>query len=318
MTMQPRHVNLVARALASLLLIGSAIAPSAAAAQPVPGSRCRVFPSSNIWNTRVDALPVHELSDTWLRSAGAGSTNLHPDFGPPSYGLPFDVVGRRHAKVHVRFTHAAESDAGPYPFDARTPIEGGSDRHVLIVERGTCRLYELFAASWNRGDPHAGSGAIFDLDSNRLRPETWTSADAAGLPILPGLVRWDEVKAGSIRHAIRFTVSCTTDAYVWPARHEAGVNDPECPPMGARFRLTADFGLDGFGPRARTILRAMQRYGLMVADNGSNWYFQGTRDRHWRNHLLDQLKTVPASAFEAVDVSGCMVDADSGKADCTA
>ncbi len=318
MTMQPRNGNLVAKALASLLLIGSAIAPSAAVAEPVPGSRCRVFPGTNIWNTRVDALPVHELSDTWLRSAGAGSTNLHPDFGPPSYGLPFDVVGRRHAKVHVRFTYAAESDPGPYPFDARTPIEGGSDRHVLIVERGTCRLYELFAASWNQGDPHAGSGAIFDLDSNRLRPETWTSADAAGLPILPGLVRWDEVKAGSIRHAIRFTVSCTTDAYVWPARHEAGVDDPECPPMGARFRLKADFGLDGFSPRARTILRAMQRYGLMVADNGSNWYFQGTRDGHWRNHLLDQLKTVPASAFEAVDVSGCMVDADSGKADCPA
>jgi hypothetical protein len=291
MTMRARHQNLAAKALASIVLIGSAIAPSAAVAEPVPGSRCRVFPGSNIWNTRVDALPVHELSDTWLRSAGAGSTNLHPDFGPPSYGLPFDVVGRRHAKVHVRFTYAAESDPGPYPFDARTPIEGGSDRHVLIVERGTCRLYELFAASW-------------------------TSADAAGLPILPGLVRWDEVKAGSILHAIRFTVSCTTDAYVWPARHEAGVDDPECPPMGARFRLKADFDLAGFSPRARTILRAMQRYGLMLADNGSNWYFQGTRDGHWRNHLLDQLKTVPASAFEAVDVSGCMVDADSGKADC--
>jgi hypothetical protein len=318
MTMRARHQNLAARALASLLLIGSAIAPSAAVAEPVPGSRCRVFPGSNIWNTRVDTLPVHELSDTWLRSAGAGSTNLHPDFGPPSYGFPFDVVGRRHAKVHVRFTYAAESDPGPYPFDARTPIEGGSDRHVLIVERGTCRLYELFGASWNQGDPHAGSGAIFDLDSNRLRPDTWTSADAAGLPILAGLVRWDEVKAGSIRHAIRFTVSCTTDAYVWPARHEAGVDDPECPPMGARFRLSADFDLDGFSPRVRTILRAMQRYGLMLADNGSNWSFQGTRDGHWRNHLLDQLKTVPASAFEAIDVSGCMVDADSGKADCTA
>ncbi|HET9249486.1 MAG TPA: hypothetical protein VFP13_06050, partial [Actinomycetota bacterium] len=209
-----------------------------------------------------------------------------------------------------------ESDRGPYPFDDRTPVEGGSDRHVLIVERGTCKLYELFDASWNDGHPRAGSGAVFDLDANRLRPETWTSADAAGLAILPGLVRWDEVKAGSITHAIRFTVSCTTDAYVWPARHEAGVDDPDCPPMGARFRLRADFDLDGFGPRARTILRAMQRYGLMLADNGSDWYFQGTRDAHWRNHLLDQLKTVPASAFEAVDASACMVDVDTGKADC--
>jgi hypothetical protein len=131
-------------------------------------------------------------------------------------------------------------------------------------------------------------------------------------------VRWDEVEAGSIDHAIRFTVSCTTDAYVWPARHEAGVHDPDCPPMGARFRLKANFDLDGFSARARTILRAMQTYGLMLADNGSNWYFQGTRDGHWRNHLLDQLKTVPASAFEAVDVSGCMVDPDSGQADCPA
>jgi hypothetical protein len=188
----------------------------------------------------------------------------------------------------------------------------------MIVERDTCRLYELFARVVELGRPARGSGAVFDLDSNRLRPETWTSADAAGLPILPGLLRWDEVKAGSIRHAIRFTVSCTTDAFVWPARHETGVDDPECPPMDARFRLRADFDLDGFSPRARTILRAMQRYGLMVADNGSNWYFQGTRDGHWRNHLLDPLKTVPASAFEAVDVSGCMVNADSGKADCPA
>ena len=313
-----RTRSLAAKVLASAVLVGSVVAPSAAAADPIPGTNCDVFPDSNIWNTPVDTLPVHEMSDTWLRSADAGSTDLHPDFGPPSYGLPFDVVGRRHAKTRIRFSYADESDRGPYPFDARTPIEGGSDRHALIVERGTCRLYELFAASWNDGHPRAGSGAVFDLDSNRLRPETWTSADAAGLPILPGLVRWDEVKAGSIDHAIRFTVACTTDAYVWPARHEAGVHDPDCPPMGARFRLKANFDLDGFSARARTVLRAMQTYGLMLADNGSNWYFQGTRDGHWRSHLLDQLKTVPASALEAVDVSGCMVDADSGKADCPA
>ena len=307
---------LVAKALACVVLVGSAVAPVAADAEPIPGSNCQVFPDSNIWNTRVDTLPVHEMSDDWLRSADAGSTDLHPDFGPPSYGLPFDVVGRRHAKdtrpIHVRRRERPR----PVPVRRQDADRGRSDRHVLIVERGTCRLYELFAASWNDGDPHAGSGAVFDLDSNRLRPETWTSADAAGLPILPGLVRWDEVKAGSIDHAIRFTVSCTTDAYVWPARHKAGVNDPDCPPMGARFRLKATFDLDGFSAKARTILRAMQTYGLMLADNGSNWYFQGTRDGHWRHHLLDQLKTVPASAFEAVDVSSCMVDADSGKADC--
>ena len=155
--------SLAAKVLACAVLVGSAV-PTAAGADPIPGSNCQVFPDSNIWNTRVDSLPVHEMSETWLRSADAGSTDLHPDFGPPSYGLPFDVVGRRHAKVHVRFAYDDESDPGPYPFDARTPIEGGSDRHALIVQRGTCRLYELFAAAWNDGDPRAGSGAIFDLD----------------------------------------------------------------------------------------------------------------------------------------------------------
>jgi hypothetical protein len=303
-------------AIGALVSAALVLASPSALAAPVPGTDCEVFPASNIWNARVDGLPVHEMSDTWLQSADANSTDLHPDFGPPRYGLPFDVVGRRHPGVRVRFGYASESDRARYPFDARTPIEGGSDRHALIVRRGSCTLYELFAARWNGGHPRAGSGAIFDLDSNDLRPAGWTSADAAGLPIFAGLVRWDEVKRGSIEHAIRFTVDCTTDDYVWPARHEAGVNDPDCAPMGARFRLKADFGLSGFSPKARTILLAMQRYGLMLADNGSNWYFQGTRDRHWRNGLLDQLKSVPASAFEAVDVSDCMVDADSGEAAC--
>ena len=301
---------------AVLAVVMATVLAAPAAAREVPGTDCTVFPENNIWNTRVDDLPVHEKSDTWLESSNASTTDLHPDFGPPSYGLPYDTVGRDHAKVSVEFLYADESDPGPYPFDARTPIEGGSDRHALIVERGTCRLYELFAAEWSGGDPRAGSGAIWDLDRNRLRPDTWTSADAAGLPIFAGLVRWDEVKAGEIGHAIRFTVSCTSEAYLWPARHEAGVDDPDCPPMGARFRLKADFGLTGFSAKARVILRAMQRYGMFVSDNGSDWYFQGTRDGHWRNGLLDQLKTIPASAFEAVDESACMVGADSGRADC--
>ena len=303
-------------AFAVLSFLALLASPSPVSAAEVPGTDCRVFPANNIWNTRIDQLPVHEMSDTWLRSADAANTNLHPDFGPPGYGLPFEAVTRRHPKTTVDFDYAHESDRGPYPFDARTPIEGGSDRHALMVERGTCVLYELFAADWNGGDARAGSGAIWDLDSNRLRPETWTSADAAGLPILPGLIRWDEVKAGRIQHAIRFTVDCTTDSYVWPARHEAGVDDPDCPPMGARFRLSAEFDLSAFSPKARVVLRAMQRYGLMLADNGSDWYFQGTRDAHWRNGLLDQLKSVPASAFEAVDATACMVDRDSARADC--
>lgn len=300
--------------LLALALSAALIAP--AAAREVPGTDCEVFPADNVWNTRIDDLPVHEMSDAWLRSTDADDTLLHPDFGPPNYGLPYETVRRRHAKVPIDFLYDDESDPGPYPFNANTSIEGGSDRHALIVERGTCRLYELFAAEWNGGEPQAGSGAIWDLDSNDLRPETWTSADAAGLPIFVGLVRWDEVKAGLIAHAIRFTVSCTTDGYLWPARHEAGVDDPDCPPMGARFRLKGNFDLSGFGAKARVILRAMQQYGMFVTDNGSDWYFQGTRDGHWRNSLLDELKTVPASAFEAVDESACMVSEDSGRADC--
>jgi hypothetical protein len=299
-------------------LMAAALSPVPASAGEVPGTRCRVFPANNVWNTRVDRLPVHEMSRTWLEAMSAPTRNLHPDFGPPSYGLPFETVGRRHPKVTVEFLYEDESDPGPYPFDARTPIEGGSDRHANLVERGTCRLYELYAAAWNDGRPRAGSGAIWDLDRNRLRPDGWTSADAAGLPIFAGLVRWDEVKLGRIDHALRFTASCTTDAYVWPARHQAGTDDPDCPPMGARFRLRSDFDLSGFSPKARVVLRAMKRFGMFVADNGSDWYFQGTRDRRWRNALLDQLKTVPASAFEAVDASECQVSPNSGRASCPA
>jgi hypothetical protein len=185
------------------------------------------------------------------------------------------------------------------------------------VNRDSCKLYELFAFDWNHGRPRAGSGAVWDLGSNALRTDGWTSADAAGLPILPGLVRYDEVKAGAIRHAIRFTAELTQDEHLWPARHDAGSSEPSYPPMGARFRLRSDYEISGYGARARVVLRAMQRYGLILADNGSNWYFQGTRDGRWRNKLLDELKQVLASEFEAVDVSGCQIDPDSGQADCS-
>jgi hypothetical protein len=288
------------------------------AAAPVPGSNCTLFPADSIWNTRVDSLPVAPDSDTWLASMDASSTNLHPDFGPPSYGIPFDVVSKRHPTVRVRFTYADESDRVRYPVDARTPVEGGSDRHVLVVNKSTCTLYELFAFDWNHGSPRAGSGAVWDLTSNALRPDGWTSADAAGLPIMPGLVRYDEVADGRITHAIRFTAELTRDRHVWPARHDAGSNDASYPPMGARFRLKASFDLTGFSAKAKVVLRAMKRYGLILADNGSNWYFQGARDGRWTNRLLDQLKSVPASAFEAVDTSSCMVDPDSGRAACPA
>jgi hypothetical protein len=304
------------RALAIAVVLGAVVAAGPASAAPVPGTHCRVFPANDVWNLRIGSLPVDPMSDTWLAAMHADSTDLHPDFGPPRYGLPFTTVGRDRAKVEIRFRYAAESDPGPYPFDGHTPIERGSDRHAIVVEHGTCRLFELFDARWKGGAPRAGSGAIWDLDSNRLRTDGWTSADAAGLPILPGLVRWDEVRAGRIAHAIRFTVACTTISHIWPARHDAGVNDPSCPPMGARFRLSSSFDLSGFSPKAKAILRAMQRFGMILADNGSDWYLQGTVDRHWKNSLLDQLKTVPASAFEAVDESSCMVTPDSGRADC--
>jgi hypothetical protein len=226
--------------------------------------------------------------------------------------MPFDVVDASHPDLSIDFQYAGESDPGPYPFDGNTQIEGGSDRHALMIDGDSCTLYELFNARWNGGSPTAGSGAVFDLGSNALRPAGWTSADAAGLPIFPGLVRYDEVQAGLIDHAIRFTVDCTHDSYIWPARHKAGTSDKRCPPMGARFRLKNGFPMTGFSGDARVILRAMKRYGMIVADNGSDWFFQGTLDAGWTNDLLDELKSVPASAFQAVDERGCKVSANSG------
>jgi len=223
----------------ALAVIGSGLAPAAAA--PIPGTSCDVFPSDDVWNMDVSGLPVHPKSAVWKRSAHAGSALLHPDFGNDPYGFPFAVTDGSTPTTSVDFTYADESDPGPYPFTTSTPIEQGSDRHVLMVDADTCTLYELFDGRWNHGNPTAASGAVFDLGSNALRPAGWTSADAAGLPILPGLVRYDEVQAGTIDHAFRFTVACTRNRYVWPARHQAGVRDRDCPPMGARFRPASAF-----------------------------------------------------------------------------
>jgi hypothetical protein len=302
---------------ASLVVLAAAAAPAPAAsvsvaAAAVPDVPCQVFPADNVWNMDVSNLPVHSKSKPWKRSAHARSTLLHPDFGGSPYGIPYDVVDDAHPTLDINFGYADESDPGPYPFGPDIHVEGGSDRHALMVNADTCALYELYGARWNGGNPEAGSGAVFDLGSNVLRPAGWTSADAAGLPILPGLVRYDEVAAGEIAHAIRFTVDCTTRRSLWPARHQAGVADRSCPPMGARFRLRGGFGLARFTDEAKVVLRAMQRYGLIVADNGSDWYFQGTTDERWTDGLLDQLKSVPASAFVAVDESGCKVSPDSG------
>jgi hypothetical protein len=301
------------------VLTAAAAAPGSVRAQatvtraPAPGTSCTVFPPDNVWNMDISRLPVHRKSAVWKQAMHAGGTNLHPDFGPPRYGIPFDVVDDTHSTTAVKFHYASESDEGPYPFGPDTTIEGGSDAHALMVNSDTCTLYELFGATWG-ASPKAGSGAIFALQgpqANDLRHAGWTSADAAGLPIFPGLVRWDEVAAGSISHAIRFTADCTQRTYLWPARHQAGVSDHHCPPMGARFRLKAGYSMKGFSNDAKVILRAMKHYGMIVADNGSDWYFQGEVNGHWTGGLLDQLKSVPASAFQAVDESGCRVKKNS-------
>lgn len=305
---------------------GSPGRPRVAQAQILPGTHCPAFPADNVWNTPITGLPVDRHSREWLKHMAAGSTDLHPDYGPGGgaspYGIPWQITSRKPHFVRVHFRYASESDKGPYPFSARTPIEGGQhatgDRHALMVDPKTCVLYELYDAHYrahNRST--AGSGAIWSLYSNHLRPAGWTSADAAGLPILPGLVNFDEVRAGHIDHAIRFTAQTTDRRYIWPARHEAGaVSNAGYPPMGARFRLKASFHLPRsrcFRP-CRVVIRAMKRYGLILADNGSNWYFQGTTDSRWTYTMVDQLKRIPAGAFQAVDESCLRVRRNSGLA----
>jgi hypothetical protein len=283
-----------------------------------------MFPKNNVWNTPITNLPVDPHSAAWMSSMGASSTNLHPDFGPSSdptlpYGMPFTIVGASQKRVRLQFTYADESDSGPYPFGPRTPIEGGraasGDRHAIMVESATCVLYELYDAHYQPGASTAGSGAIWNLRSNALRPASWTSADAAGLPILPGLVDYDQLRSGHIDHAIRMTAQQTDTKFIWPARHEAGSrNDASLPPMGARFRLKAGFNISHYSKAARVVLTAMKHYGLILADNGSNWYFGGTSDTRWPIGLVDELKNIPASAFQAVNESSLMINPNSGAA----
>jgi hypothetical protein len=253
----------------------------------------------------VDALPRAANSSTLVATIGT-SAHLHPDFGSyAGYGIPYNVVGSSTPRSHVTFQYADESDAGPYPIPTNPRIEAGSDRHLLMWDTSACKLYELYAATKTSSGWHAGSGAIWDLRSNALRPDGWTSADAAGLPILPGLVRYDEVAAGAIRHAIRFTAPVTRSAHIYPARHDAGAgNSTSYPPMGLRLRLKASVDIGQFSPRMRIILTAMRRYGIILADNGSAWFFSGASDPRWNDDELNQLKTLTGSAFEVVDTSG--------------
>ena len=284
---------------------------------------CPVFPADNIWNTRIDQLPGHPSSSTWVATIGP-SAGVHADFGAGLWnggpiGIPFVTVPGTQTKYMASFTYQSESDPGPYAVPLNAPIEGGSastgDRHAIAIDADNCILYELYDAFPQTNSWQAGSGAIFPLLSDALRPATWTSADAAGLPIFPGLVRYDEILAGEIRHAIRFTVPHTQKAYVWPARHYASsLTSNQYPPMGARFRLKSSFDISKFSPTNQIILRALQRYGMMLADNGSAWYISGVPDDRWDNNDLHALGGILGSNFEAVDVSPLMVNPNSGQA----
>ena len=328
--MRPRLTRSVR--LAAIVCVGAlaaGTAPVDAARQADAGSArsgvggCRLFPANNYWNANISHLPRNKRSKQWLSHMSPNSL-LHPDFGPSfgsqpvPYGIPITVVGAHHQRVRVKFHYAGESDHLRYPLGKDTRIEGGhksdGDRHAIVVDKSTCRLYETFATRHRQDGWHAGSGASWKLSSNKLRPNGWTSADAAGLPILPGLLRYREVEViGKVSHAIRFTTDITARRHIWPARHDAGsVSSRAYPPMGARFRLRAGFSLDGYRHDTVVVLRAMRRYGLVLADNGSPWYFQGSADRRWPTGLLDELKTIPARAFVAVNTHPLQVSPGSG------
>ncbi len=291
--------------LVPLALLLALSGPPAHALRLPNAPRCTVFPKSSPWNKRIDTLPVARDSDAIIRSIGADG-GLHPDFGSGLYqggriGIPFDVVTKKTPRSRVTFDYADESDKGPYPIPRGVHVESGGDRHALLVDRDACSLYELYALTRTARGWHAGSGAIWSLSSNRLRPAGWTSADAAGLPIFPGLARYDEVARGVIDHALRFTVERTRRAYISPARHYASdLTDPALPPMGLRVRLKASFDVSGFPKQARIVLTALKRYGMLVADNGSSWYISGAPDPRWSNDDLHTLGRVRGSDFEVV------------------
>lgn len=307
--------------LACAILAGMVFA-SVAYSQALTIGSCPVFPANNIWNMPVDQLPVSSKSATYVSTIGQATT-LHPDFGTVYAGAPngigFVTVPGSQTEYPATFTYSDESDPGPYAIPLNAPIEGGSastgDRHVISIDTTNCILYEMWSAYPQVTSWQAGSGAIFDLTSNALRPAGWTSADAAGLPVFAGLVRYDEVLAGAINHAIRLTVPKTQEAYVWPARHEASnLTNSVYPPMGVRFRLRADFDISSYSAANQVILTALKKYGMMIADNGSAWYISGAPDSRWSDDDLHNLGKLTGADFEAVDVSPMMVNVNSGQA----
>jgi hypothetical protein len=295
------------RALA-LALVVSAASGSAAALRLPSAPRCPIFPASNPWNRRVDRLPVAKNSAVLVASIGLGKS-MHADFGSGLWdggpiGIPYDVVARSTPRTRVSFEYADESDHVGYPIPSRVHIEYGSDHHAVLVDKSACRLYELGGLERVGGRWHAWAGATWNLRSNRMRPAGWTSADAAGLPIFPGLARYDEVRRGVIDHALRFTAPRTRRAYLWPARHYASDSpDPSLPPMGLRVRLKASFDVRPFPRQARIVLIALKRYGMILADNGSSWYVSGAPNPGWSNDQLHTLGRVKGSDFEVVDAS---------------
>ena len=307
----PVRIALAASTLA--VLVGATVGTSVQARTVVVGGRgvlgsCPVFPATNVWNRRVDGLPVRADSATLVATIGLGKS-LHPDFGTyAGYGIPINPVSGSTPRSTVTFTWPSESDRVGYPIGSAPRIEGagaGGDRHILMVDVGACRLWELFAASKTAAGWTAGSGATWDLRSNALRPDGWTSADAAGLPIYPGLVRYDEVAAGVIAHALRFTVPQTRKAHIYPARHDASsLTGAQYPPMGLRVRLKASVDISGFGPQSRVILTALKRYGMILADNGSAWYVSGAPHPGWNDDELHDLHAITGSMFEVVDTTG--------------
>jgi hypothetical protein len=295
-----------------------AVAPAVAGTAML--GNCQAFPKDNALNTPIDKLPVHSLSSSYINSIGIGGS-LRADFGAFLFnggivGIPINYVGANQPKVTMRFDAPTESDPGPYPFPANAIAESGSDRHVIVVDNANCKLYETYSSYVQPGGSYnAYSGAVFDLKSNALRPSGWTSADAAGLPIAPLLVRYDEVVKGEINHAIRFTAAVTQRAFNWPARHFASANTSTAvPPMGTRIRLKANFDISGFHPDTQVILRAIKKYGLILADNGANWFISGEPNSNWNDAALAQLRQVPATALEVVDTSGMVISQDSGQA----
>jgi hypothetical protein len=297
------------RAAAALTLVVAAGLTAGAAtpqAAPLPSApACPVFPAGNVWNQDVSALPVATDSDTLIAKIGL-DTGLHPDFGSyRGYGIPYNTVAGSQRKLTVRFDYSSQSDHVGYPIPRRPRIEAGSDHHMLIVDRGTCKLYEMWNVRHTRRGWRAGSGAVWKMTSNALRPDGWTSADAAGLPILPGLVRYPEVATGVIDHALRFTAPLTRDAHIYPARHDAGSgSSASLPPMGLRVRLKASFDLSQLSPQARVVAVALQRYGMILADNGSPWYVSGVSNTRFSDDDLRTLNRITGRDLEVVDTSG--------------